>query len=179
MARELGEKDEATVRDRTIEAEKHRTERKAIYLDKPPDLGQPAKTKKKKDAARRLGTSSASKPSASSTPSYTGPPKASPLPSSSATRAAPAASSRDASSSKASPLPPPPSRASLQPIDTSSTRARLIHCIAVKPRTGKEVLSLCGGKDSSPETRSELKTLLNLVSGATPALLSSRNSPRI
>ncbi|KAI9068285.1 hypothetical protein FKP32DRAFT_1600631 [Trametes sanguinea] len=134
VERQLGEKVEGSVRDRTLEAEKLRTERKTVYLDTPPDLGHPtAKGKSKKDAAA-------------------------------ARRPAAASGSHSLSSARASrvasPLPGAGSHARGSSSDISMTRARLIHCLALRPRTTEAVIQLCAGKNPAPQLEEDLLSLL-------------------
>ncbi|OSD06733.1 hypothetical protein PYCCODRAFT_1449571 [Trametes coccinea BRFM310] len=150
VERQLGEKVEGSVRDRTLEAEKLRTERKTVYLDTPPDLGHPtSKSKSKKDAA------AARRPAAASGSH-----------SLSSTRA----------SRVASPLPGAGSHARGSSSDISSTRARLIHCLALKPRTTEVVIQLCAGKNPAPQLEEELLSLLPKV--AEPRVVARNNDPQ-
>lgn len=151
VQRELGEKVQETVRDRTLEAEKQRTERKAILLDTPPDLSYRAqKTKTKKHVVSVTRTTIPAK-------SYVSSSKPSPLPSS---------SSR---TSTAAPLPSSSSRPLRAPTPVMSsvdrdTRTRLIHCLALSPRSMSTVLNMCLGKDRTEEQEQEIVVLLEQVS---------------
>ncbi|KAH9858845.1 hypothetical protein C2E23DRAFT_899194 [Lenzites betulinus] len=148
--RQLGEKVEGSVRDRTLEAEKQRTERKAIYLDTPPDLKYPgAKGKPRKDAAaprRPAAVSAASRPTVTVKVTKV-----------------------------ASPLPGSASHGGGSSSDVASTRARLIHCLALKPRTTDAAITMCGGRDPTPQMKKELLTLLNAV--AEPKLVAKNSDP--
>ncbi|KAI8972229.1 hypothetical protein BD414DRAFT_448839 [Trametes punicea] len=152
VERQLGEKIEGSVRDRTLEAEKQRTERKAIYLDTPPDLSYPgAKGKNKKDAgvSRRPGAPSASHSLSSARVSRV-----------------------------ASPLPGSGSHARGSSTDISSTRARLIHCLALKPRTTEDVITMCAGKVPTPQMKEELLSLLPNVAEPKPVAKNSDHTPQ-
>ena len=122
-------------RNKTLEAERQRTERKTIMLDAPPpEVSKPPKGKTKKDTAAARRAAASSTPSHASTSARPPPPTTSLIPSSSSAG------------------------------DKSSTRARLIHCLALKPRTGEQVLRLCGGNELSTQTKQELRTLIRSVS---------------
>ncbi|KAI0769768.1 hypothetical protein BD413DRAFT_694384 [Trametes elegans] len=143
VERQLGEKVEGSVRDRTQEAEKLRTERKTILLDTPLDLGNPSsKAKGRRDASAPR-------------------------------RPAVASSSHSASAARgsrvASPLPGASSHANGSAVvDLSSTRSRLIHCLALKPRTTENVVRMCGGQDPPPQLVKELRALLSAVAEHKP-----------
>ncbi|KAI0355611.1 hypothetical protein OH77DRAFT_1424556 [Trametes cingulata] len=144
VERQLGEKVEGTVRDRTLEAEKQRTERKAIYLETPPNLSYPgAKGKARKDAPplRRPAVASAT----------------------SSTRA----------SRVASPLPGSSSHANGSANEVPPTKARLIHCLALKPRTTEGVITMCAGRDPTPQMKKELLSLLQAVAEPKPVAKNS------
>ncbi|KAH9895118.1 hypothetical protein C8Q73DRAFT_646025 [Cubamyces lactineus] len=149
VERQLGEKIEGTIRDRTIEAEKQRTERKAIYLDTPPDTGYTGpKGKSKKDASapRRTAVTSTSH----------------------------AASAR--ASRVASPLPGSSSHANGSTHDPA--RARLIHCLALKERKTENVIAMCGGKDCTPQVKSQLLSILRDVAEPKPVAKNSEPGPQ-
>ncbi|KAI0332366.1 hypothetical protein GY45DRAFT_1299387 [Cubamyces sp. BRFM 1775] len=149
VERQLGEKIEGTIRDRTIEAEKQRTERKAIYLDTPPDTGYTGpkgKTKKDASAPRRTAVASSSH----------------------------TASAR--ASRVASPLPGSSSHANGSTHDPA--RARLIHCLALKERKTEHVITMCGGKDCSPQTKSQLLSILRDVAELKPVAKNSEPGPQ-
>ncbi|KAI0744139.1 hypothetical protein C8Q80DRAFT_1185254 [Daedaleopsis nitida] len=195
VERELGEKVQESVREATLGAEKARTERKAIYLDKPPDLSHTGKVKKK-DAApvrRAPQTSnfaiSSSKPSTSKAShtqakasSLSSSSKVSVLPNTSKPSPLPSSSkpSLAQNTSKASPVPSS-SRAQshfgTNTVGTSSestpTRTRLIHCVALKPRTMESVISLCAGKDATSRVKNELVSLLQSVAEPVPVAKNS------
>ncbi|KAI0645557.1 hypothetical protein C8Q79DRAFT_1070849 [Trametes meyenii] len=141
VERQLGEKVEGTVRDRTLEAEKERKERKVQYLDAPPDLTYPGKGKRKDAAAPR-------RPVAVSAPHS--------IPSS--TRV----------SRVASPLPGTSSHANGSTNEVPPTKARLIHCLAIKPRTTEAIFTMCAGRDPTPQMKKELITLLRNVAEPRP-----------
>ncbi|KAI0630215.1 hypothetical protein C8Q77DRAFT_1136970 [Trametes polyzona] len=146
VERQLGEKVEGTVRDRTLEAEKQRTERKAIYLDTPPDLGYSgAKGKGKKDASAIRRTVVSTRPQ-----------------------------SNIKTSQVASPLPGPSSHANGSASEVPPTRARLIHCLALKPRTEDALVAMCAGKD--PQIEKELRSILETVAEPKPT---SKNAPQL
>ncbi|KAI0820027.1 hypothetical protein BC628DRAFT_1525161 [Trametes gibbosa] len=149
IERQLGEKVEGSIRDRTLEAEKQRTERKAIYLDTPPDLKYSgAKGKARKDAAapRRPAVPPVSRPSASVKTSRV-----------------------------TSPLPGSVSHANGSSNDVPPTRARLIHCLALKPRTTDAAIAMCGGREPSSQMKKELLSLLHAV--AEPKLVAKNSDP--
>ncbi|RDX47879.1 hypothetical protein OH76DRAFT_1441121 [Lentinus brumalis] len=180
------EKVQETVRDRTLEAEKERKERKVKYLDKPPDLSYPGSKGKKKDApARRPPAASSSyamspRPSALQPPSHPSSSRASPLHTShtttSSSRSVPSGS--DHASSRMSPLPASHSHTNGTSSD-SRTRARLIHCLALKQRTTEAVIGLCAGKDPTSQVKNELVALLKAVGERVPmARNSNPNAPQ-
>ncbi|KAI1795641.1 hypothetical protein LXA43DRAFT_730643 [Ganoderma leucocontextum] len=142
--RQLGEKVEETVRDRTLEAAKQRTERKAIFLDNPPDLsyhGSKAKGKKHAGSASRTSIHSTS---------YVSSPKAPPLPS---------------SSSRTSGLA---SSTSVMATTDRATRARLIHCLAIEHRTLSQVVTLCLGKERTEEQEKAFVALMRQLAEPVP-----------
>ncbi|KAI0374174.1 hypothetical protein BV20DRAFT_1118773 [Pilatotrama ljubarskyi] len=144
VERQLGEKVEGTVRDRTLEAEKLRTERKAIYLETPPNLNYPgAKAKGRKDA----------------------PPLRRP--------AVASATSSARASRVASPLPGSSSHANGSTNEVPPTKARLIHCLALKPRTAEGVITMCAGRDPTPQMKKELISLLHTVAEPKPVAKNS------
>ena len=136
VERQLDEKVEESVRDRTLEAAKQRTERKAIYLDTPPDLSYSSSktgTKKKTTTASRTTVQAKS---------Y----------------------------AVAKPSPPPPRDA--HPAASSSTsmvdqdtRKRMIHWLALKPRTMSNIVVNCCGRNHTEEQRREYEALIRKVSG--------------
>lgn len=169
VERELSRVQE-TVRNHTLEAEKQRKERKIMYLDKPPDLSQPGPKGKKKDVSTRRPAVSSSRAPALPASSHASSSRASPLHTSTHTpslSSRPVPSSVDhGTSSRMSPLPASLSNTDGTSSATASTRARLIHCLALKPRTTDDVITLCAGKDPTPRVRSELNALLLSVSGS-------------
>lgn len=177
VERQLGEKVQETVRDRTKQAEEARTERKTILLDKPPTQPKASK-QKKKEVTRRVIPSSTSyavpkaavasprvaplpAPSASSS-------KTSPLHASgqatSSTRA-----TAGANSSKASPPHPSASHsngAAAEAALPSGIRGRLIHLLALKSRTQEATINSLVGRDATSRVKNDLVSLLQVVSGS-------------
>nr|VWO99923.1 Peroxisomal biogenesis factor 6 (ClaPEX6) (Peroxin-6) [Ganoderma boninense] len=157
VQRELGEKVQETVRDRTLEAEKQRTERKAIFLDAPPALpAHNSRPKAKKQAVSTSRTTIQAK-------SYVS--KPSPLPSSNSRIAPPPPSS---SSRTNAPLPSSSSRTSTASTPATSsadrdTRMRLIHCLALNPRSASAVFIMCLGKERTEDQEKEIAALLEQV----------------
>ena len=156
--RQLGEKVEETIRDRTIEAAKQRTERKAIFLDTPPDLSYPgskAKTKRNAGSANRTSSHSTSYVSS----------KSSPLASSSSRTTTGISSSTSVMSTTSSRTTAAlPSSTSVVSTADRATRARLIHCLAVEQRTMSQAITLCLGKERTEEQEKDIVALLRQVS---------------
>jgi RNA polymerase II elongation factor ELL len=136
VERELGTKVEDKVRDRTLVAEKKRTERKAIMLDTPPPDLAVASGKKRKAPAM---SSMFRKPVQ---PSDHLPVNRGPTP-----------------SRVASPAPSTMTREGLVPV-----RKRLIHCVALGQHTPEAVIKLVGGTDRDPAAWADLLALLDEAS---------------
>ncbi|PIL35921.1 hypothetical protein GSI_01581 [Ganoderma sinense ZZ0214-1] len=172
VQRELGEKVQETVRDRTLEAEKQRTERKAIFLDAPPDFpSHSSKSRSKKQAVSTSRTAIQAK-------SYVS--KTSPL-SSSSSRIAPPPPSSSSRTTNPSPLPSSSSRTSTASVPVTSsadrdTRMRLIHCLALNPRPTSAVLILCLGKERTEEQEQGIVALLGQVAEHPPTAKKSEGS---
>ena len=156
IERKLGERVESVVRDKTAAAEKQRTERKTIMLDAPPPSAAVLKPPKKKSAApkklsvvdthtRTLSTSSSAQPSR----------MVSPRP--------PTMSAKDAQSSHLSPRPPP-----VHLVKDETLRPRLIHFLALAPRSTEDVMKMVGGVEGSH--RKDLSDLLKEVSDLPPMI---------
>ncbi|RPD57578.1 hypothetical protein L226DRAFT_558566 [Lentinus tigrinus ALCF2SS1-7] len=165
VERELDNRVQESVRDRTLVAEKQRTERKIMYLDKPPDLSYPGSKGKKKDASVRRTAATSSRTSTLPTSSHPSS-RASPLHTSihttaSSSRSVPS-SADHASSSKMSPLPTNANGTS------NDTRARLVHCLAIKSRTTAEAVTLCAGKDPTQRMKNEIMSLLQAIAVRVP-----------
>lgn len=142
LKQELDEKVHEKVRNRTIEAERQRTERKTIMLSAPPaDVSKPTKGKKKDAAAVR--------------------------------RPANPTSSYASTSARPPPPPSPHSHSNSASGETSSAKSRLIHCLALEPRTSEQIVNMCAGKEASSRSKQELKQLLQAVSIAFRALYAS------
>lgn len=125
VERKLGEDVEDKLRGRTIVAEKHRLDRKAIYLDAPPvNLNTNKKRKEAPPPAR----------------------KTAPLPHRK-NLAAPAPSQSPRVGS-ASPLPPTNSSSGDA---AQSLRNRLIHCLAIRPRSTETLTRMTNGGNSDKE----------------------------
>ncbi|GJE97732.1 hypothetical protein PsYK624_139530 [Phanerochaete sordida] len=138
VERQLTSQTEAAVRGRTQQAESKRNERKIEVLEKP--LAPPPKTTVKKSKA-------ASKPT-KSTPAGHAPPADPSRTISNSTSLQP--------SRVASPrISPRPSSAGGS---ENSARYRLIHFVALKPRTHEDILRLVGGQ--SKESRKEVQDLI-------------------
>jgi len=142
VERELGEKVQDKVRDRTLVAEKQRLERKAILLDNPPpDLSSAANGKKRK--ASSTSTARNSVKSRNESPSFLKVSSSLPLPR--ATTPRPSGQSS-------------PTRDNLRdPFN------RLIHCLALSPRTVDDVIRLVGGSSASSSAKRELLDILHEV----------------
>ena len=190
VERQLGEKVQVQVRGRTLEAEKARTERKAIYLDKPPEQSKPTKKTKKKEPARRAVPTSSTFAIPKASPSVSAS-KSTPLPASTlSSKVSPVHNSTPAASSSKTQQVAGPSKAASSPLpaSTSSTasfgseitgaRARLVHCLALKPRTQEQVITMCAGKEPAPRTRNEIISILRAVSGSAPFSNLSSNRMR-
>jgi RNA polymerase II elongation factor ELL len=141
VERELGEKVQDKVRDRTLVAEKQRLERKAILLDTPPDLS-PAKNGKKR------------KPSSTSTARNAAKSRNELLP------------SLKVPSSQTIPRPTTP-RPSGQPSPNKDNLRdpfnRVVHCLAQRPRSPDDVIRLVGGSGASSVLKRELLDILREV----------------
>lgn len=150
--RQLGSRVESLVRDKTTAAEKQRTERKTILLDAPPPSAPPVKAAKKKvptakrhtavDSSRTLSASTSTQPSR----------MVSPRP--------PTVHAKDPAPSRSSPRPPAVSAL------RDSDRGRLVHFLALRPRTLSEVMRNVGGVNDDQPLRQDLIELLKIVSGA-------------
>ncbi|KAJ3014829.1 hypothetical protein NUW54_g1207 [Trametes sanguinea] len=57
------------------------------------------------------------------------------------------------------------------------TRARLIHCLALRPRTTEAVIQLCAGKNPAPQLEEDLLSLLPKVSGVSVPIAPCAPSP--
>ncbi|KAI0339830.1 hypothetical protein BDW22DRAFT_546547 [Trametopsis cervina] len=164
VERQLGARVENVVRDKTVAAEKQRTERKTIMLDAPPPTAPPVKAAKKKAVAAKKYTAIEANRTLS-------------------------ASSSAQSSRMISPRPPTvhvkeagPSRVSPRPAATTTKkdgeRGRLIHFLALNPRTVSEVMKYVGGVEEGQPPRQDLIELLKAV--AQPVMKQNANgtSPR-
>ncbi|CCL98656.1 uncharacterized protein FIBRA_00658 [Fibroporia radiculosa] len=166
VERELGAKVQEKLRESTMAAEKQRTGRGVLVLDKPPELSKSVPKKKQvqssmfrrpiaaPDSHRTVSTSSTSQPTKVSSPRDLA------IPSSLPTRVA-------------SPVP----AASRNFEHTMSTRRRLVHCVAIRARTTPEVVKLVGGSDCDPGTRKEILDLLEVVAERAPAPKNSADAP--
>jgi RNA polymerase II elongation factor ELL len=148
VERQLGSRVESLVRDKTAAAEKQRTERKTILLDAPPPTAPPVKppkktaTKKKHisvETSRSLSASSSTQPSR----------MVSPRP--------PLLQTKEQMVPRASPRPPTASA-------SNSDRGRLIHFLALGPRTVADVMKYVGGVKGDEPFRHDLVELLKAVS---------------
>ncbi len=149
VERELGSKIESSVRDKTTAAEKQRTERKTILLDAPPPSAPPVKTTKKKTSTiKKLAAAANNRPSSASSSVQAR--VASPRPNS--------IQAKESQPPRPSPRPPASTTAS------ESDRARLIHFLALNPRTIVEVMRSVGGITDDRPYRQDLIDLLKLVS---------------
>ncbi|TBU33713.1 hypothetical protein BD311DRAFT_794033 [Dichomitus squalens] len=149
VERQLDEKVEESVRDRTLEAAKQRTERHTKYLDTPPDLSysnSKTGTKKKTGAASRVSVQAKSYPVS----------KPSPLP------------SRDVHTAASS--------SSLSAAD-QQTRERIIHFLALEPRTMSKTLDACCGKDRTEEQERKYEALIRQVAEPMPVKKGDTGGP--
>jgi hypothetical protein len=143
VERELGEKVQDKVRDRTQVAEKQRTERKVQMLDSPPDI--PRANGKKR--------------------------KAPPASSSLLKKAAHNDHIRNVSSVStavpsrvASPLPPVQTSSSIpSATKDGSVRRRMIQYLAISPRSTDEIMRAVGGADCDSAIRRSLFELIDQV----------------
>lgn len=145
IERKLGERVESVVRDKTAAAEKQRTERKTIMLDAPPPATV-IKHPKKKPAVKKHPVVEAHSRTMSASSSVQPSRMASPRPMTLPTR--------DPQPSHLSPRPPP---SHLAKDDT--LRGRLIHFLALSPRSREDVMKIVGGVDDG----SYRKDLLDLL----------------
>lgn len=143
VERELGEKVQEQVRDRTQVAEKQRTERKVQMLDAPPDI---PRVNGKKRKAPSSSSSSLLKQAAHNDH----------LRNMSAATASAGVSAR-----VASPLPLRPTTPGGQ---DKSVRRRMVQYLAVSPRLTDEVVRALGGAECDSSTRKTLLELLEEVS---------------
>ncbi|KAF8585947.1 hypothetical protein K439DRAFT_1632206 [Ramaria rubella] len=162
-----------------------RNERTIIRLDTPPVLANGKKGKSgsgasalaKKAMSNRIVSAQAA--SSHQPTSSQGSRPSTPVASSSApsTMKPPSSSTRPTQpSSRASAKPPTPtssatpasSQSSSKEVDPSSLRARLIHYLALEPRTTQQVLLEIGGRSPSPETVHVIEDLLNVVAHEVP-----------
>jgi RNA polymerase II elongation factor ELL len=136
VERELQEKIQAQLRDRTREEEKLRRGHKTQWLETPPDLHTTNGKKRKAPQASmfRKPPTDFLRPGNASTPSSARPLSPAPLPSSS-------------------------TKESFAP-----TRKRLIQCLAVSERTTDEAVKLVGGGDPDSSWRRDFMNLLGDVS---------------
>ena len=142
VERELGEKVQDKVRDRTQVAEKQRTERKVQMLDSPLDLPR-ANGKKRKAPST---TTSLLKQAAHNDHLRN---------ISSASSVAP--------SRVASPLPPSTTAPSSSTLTATKDRKLMIQYMAISPRSTDEVMRAIGGADCDSATRRTLFEYLNEV----------------
>ena len=158
--RQLGEKIEETIRDRTIEAAKQRTERKAIFLDTPPVLSYPgSKAKNKKNAGSTSRMSNHSTSYVSSKPS--------PLASSSSRTTGMSSSTSAMSTTSSRTTTVLPSSTSTVSTADRAARSRLIHCLAAEHRTMSQAITLCLGKERTEEQEKDIVALLRQVRSIT------------
>ncbi|KAH7928899.1 hypothetical protein BV22DRAFT_1057898 [Leucogyrophana mollusca] len=144
VERQLGEKVTDKVRQQTRVAKEERSERRAILLDTPP-----VPTNSKGVKRKQPGSSTATKKAAHSDSLR--------VPSASTSGATP--------TRKVSPLPQvPPSKSG-----NLAVRNRLIHCLALTPRLGDEVIKLVGGSNPDPTSRADLVDILEDVAEQAPA----------
>jgi hypothetical protein len=144
VERELGEKVQDKVRDRTIAAEKQRTERKVQMLDSPPHIPQVNGKKRKAPSA----SSSLLKKAAHNDHIRN------------------VSSVSTAPSRVASPLPRPPSTAPPSTSTTakeSPTRRRMVQYLAIASRSTDEVMRAIGGADCESAKRRALFEILSEV----------------
>ncbi|KAI0085057.1 hypothetical protein BDY19DRAFT_967795 [Irpex rosettiformis] len=142
VERELGSRVESVIRDKTAAAEKQRTERKTIMLDAPPPSAPPVKASKKKNTTTKKQNAVTS------------------------SRTMSTASSAQASrmvSPRPPPMPAPSPRSAAPSIASDSDRARLIHFLALNPRTLTEVMRSVGGIEEDQPFRQDLIDLLKAV----------------
>ena len=137
MDRKLGERVQSTVRERTEAAEKQRAETKIKMLDAPPAVANPKNSKVAPKVKRKVPTK------ASATPT----PRNLSMPTSTQ------------QSRVASPRPAGPSMTALQ-AKYPSARQRLIHFVALQPRTEFDVHRLVGGSNASENEKEYLSRLL-------------------
>lgn len=136
VRRELKEDVEDRMRGRTMVAEKQRLERHAIFLNTPPpDLDASGVSKKRKDTAPKKAVAIPRRPVAPPTSSQ--------------------------SSRISSPLPPQSGSGSAETVQP--LRNRLIHCLAVEPRTTDDLLRMVYGAGSVASAHSEFLDLLKEV----------------
>ncbi|KZT10750.1 uncharacterized protein LAESUDRAFT_755424 [Laetiporus sulphureus 93-53] len=170
VERELGEKIESLVRDRRIEAEKQRTERKAIFLDTPPDFGKGSATKQRKDAHsahRRIGLTGPESRRNLSVPSSAQPTRVS------SPRNVSVPSSGQPTR-VASPLP-----SSSQRSDASPMRNRLVHLVASSQSLSTDdIVRRIGGPNCNATTRSDILRLLEQVAEHIPMPKKSNVTPQ-
>ncbi|KAI0684194.1 hypothetical protein BC835DRAFT_1293675 [Cytidiella melzeri] len=144
--RQLGSRVESLIKDKTVAAEKQRTERKTIMLNAPPPTAPPVKAAKKKptitkkypavESTRSLSASSSAQPSR----------MVSPRP--------PTLQAKELVPSRLSPRPP---------VKRDSDRGRLVHFLALNPRTLGEVMRSVGGVEEDQPIRPDLFELLKAV----------------
>ena len=137
VERELDSRVKSTIRDRTQQAEKQKQERKIELLDVPLPQTKAATTKKSKSTKPMRSTPAGHAPPA--------PPDAH----RSLSNASSVQPSRVASPR---PSPRPPSGLHIP------HRARLIHCVAIQPRTSDEILTMVAGSDTA--ARKEVSALI-------------------
>lgn len=143
VERELGEKVQDKVHNRTIVAEKQRTERKVLMLDSPPHI--PQVNGKKRKAPNSVSSSLLKKAAHNDHIRNV----------SSVSTAAP--------SRVASPLPPPASTAPPTTAKESPTRRRMVQYLAIAPRSTDEVMRAVGGADCDSAKRRALFEILTEV----------------
>lgn len=142
VERQLGARVESAVRDRTQQAEKQKQERKIELLDEPlPYVAGSKATQNKK-------SKQASKPQRSTPAGFAQPDTLRSVSGSSSLQTSRVASPR--------PSPRPPSFGSTEP-----TRSRLIHCVAMMPRTSDEIYTIVAG--SNPVLHNEVATIFKEV----------------
>lgn len=155
VERQLDKSVQEKVRGRTMNAEDERKQRKTILLDAPPDLGKPAAQKKRKDKPKGITVSKKLVPVHDLHRDAPG----------SSTQATRLASPRTVPASptiqpRVSPPIPSSSRGDEGP---NSLRSRLVHFIAICPRSVEAVFRYVGGKECDPGTKTTLLRLLNIT----------------
>ena len=150
VERELGSKMQNNLRVKKEAAEKQRTERKIKILDALPPSAPPVKASKKKVTTTKKQSTAINIRTISASSSAQASRMVSPRP--------PSTQPSQQHPSRPSPRPPASSVAS------DSDRARLIHFLALNPRTLTEVMRSVGGIQGDQPFRQDLTDLLKEVS---------------